>query len=253
MSVRVRELAPAARLRPLVEAIYFAHATRPSVHAVLPDGCVDLIYRYERGGGHGAAAGGALMVAGPDARARAAALGPDVGYVGARFRPGAARRVLGLDPADLVDRGLVPAAADARLALVERRLAGCPRSPAALARRLCVEVEALAGATAHLEPPARVRAAIALLHPGGETPPRVAAVAGALGVTSRTLQRELVAWTGLPPQLLARIFRLRLALRTLARGDGALAGVAAAAGYADQAHMAREFGTLAGAPPSAFR
>ena len=82
----------------------------------------------------------------------------------------------------------------------------------------------------------------------------MAAVARAVGVTTRTLHREMLAWTGLPPKLLARIFRLQAALGRLRRHrhDGPLAILAAEAGYADQAHMAREFRDLAGAPPSAF-
>lgn len=246
MSPHVRELAPDPRLRPVIEAIYLAGSAHRSHHAILPDGCVDLIYRCDRS--CGAVTGGMLMIAGPDRRARVEAFGPELGYVGARFRPGQARRIVGLDPADLVDRGLVPAAATARLAAIERRLARC-RSPGALAARLGAEIERLAGETEALAPPARVRAAIALLKTDA---PRVGAVAATLGVTTRTLHRELVSWTGLRPGLLARIFRFQRARQALTGRAGTLAHVAAAMGYADQAHMTREFQALAGRAPTAF-
>ncbi len=251
----VRELAPPPRLRPTVEAVWVADAAGgpPRTHRVLPDGCCDLIWRHD----DGPEGGGTLFVTGPDLHPRPAALGPGFGFVGARFRLGEARRVLGLDPADLVGRGPVPAvAAAAGLAALERRLLGVgPRSPDALASLLCEGIASLAGATADPSPP-RLRAALSLLGPA-ESPPEVAAVARALGVSPRTLHRELVAWTGLPPRLLARVLRFRRALRLLRRpggrrGAGTLADAAAAAGYADQAHMAREFREFAGAPPSAF-
>lgn len=243
MSVLVRELAPTARLRPVIEAVYLAAATRPARHAVLPDGCVDLLYRYGD-------AGGLLLIAGPDRRVHEAALAPGLRYVGARFRLGEARRILGLEPAGLVDRGLVPAAVNARLAAVEGRLADC-RTPAALARRLCSEIERLDDETAALRPPPRVRAALALLRPDGQVL-RIGLVARRLGVAPRTLHREIVAWTGLRPCLLARILRFQHTRRSLAARTGTLAALAAAAGYADQAHMTRESQALAGAPPGRF-
>jgi AraC-like DNA-binding protein len=251
MAIEFRECPPGAALRHAAEALWVATVRRegpgPSAGVtVVPDGCMDLIYRLDRAGG------GELLVSGPDLGPRTATADGLAAYVGLRFRPAAARTVLGVEPLPLVAAGVVPARSlSGRLARLEARLTGCG-TVGALARRLHAEVEALAGeTTAPRRPPQRVREAVARL--GGLAPgERVATVARALGVTTRTLHRELVAWTGVSPVLLARVLRFQAALARLRRENAPLAALAAEAGYADQAHMAREFRALAGAPPSAF-
>lgn len=59
---------------------------------------------------------------------------------------------------------------------------------------------------------------------------------------------------GLPPKTVARIIRFNHAL-TLSRSgsEGGWAEIAAACGYADQAHLCREFRDLAGETPSAWQ
>lgn len=52
---------------------------------------------------------------------------------------------------------------------------------------------------------------------------------------------------GYGPSVLRRVLRFRMALRLAARGTP-FATVAARAGYADQAHLAREVRALAGVP-----
>jgi AraC-like DNA-binding protein len=254
MATEYRELPPGAALRQTVEALWVTTVRRESSAAsagltVVPDGCMDLIYRLDSAGG------GELLVSGPDLGPRTATVDTSVAYVGLRFRPAAARAVLGIEPLPLAGAGVVPAwSLSGRLARLEACLAGCGTA-GALARRLHAQVEVLAGeaTTAPRRPPRRVREAVARLRSLGPGEERVAAVARGLGVTTRTLHRELVAWTGLSPVLLARTFRFQAALARLRRESGGpLAALAAEAGYADQAHMAREFRALAGAPPSAF-
>ncbi|HEX6011896.1 MAG TPA: helix-turn-helix domain-containing protein, partial [Geminicoccaceae bacterium] len=130
------------------------------------------------------------------------------------------------------------------MARLEQRLAAAD-TPAARAERLETEVAALARQTDGPYPSRRVREALARLR-GLAPGERVSAVARALGVTTRSLHREIAAWTGLPPKLLARIFRLQAALARVKRESGPLALLAAETGYADQAHMARDFRALAG-------
>jgi AraC-like DNA-binding protein len=89
-----------------------------------------------------------------------------------------------------------------------------------------------------------------LLRSGGTVP--VAKLAAETGWSSRYLAQRFHVETGLSPKALARVVRFhhaRSALRTGGR-PGGLAGVAAAYGYYDQAHLAREFRALAGCPPS---
>ncbi|MGH2602199.1 MAG: helix-turn-helix domain-containing protein, partial [Dehalococcoidia bacterium] len=74
-----------------------------------------------------------------------------------------------------------------------------------------------------------------------------------LGVSDRHLLRRFNAAVGYGPKTFQRVGRLHrlLALAGGRYGNGLpLAGLAILAGYADQAHMTREVGRLAGVPPS---
>ena len=99
--------------------------------------------------------------------------------------------------------------------------------------------------------PGRIQRALALLAGGGGE--QVHRVAGALGLSERSLHRELVHWAGLPPKALARIFRMQAAMRHLRAGRMRLPAIALEAGYADQPHMTRELRRLTGLTPSALR
>jgi AraC-like DNA-binding protein len=79
------------------------------------------------------------------------------------------------------------------------------------------------------------------------------AVAAAVGVGRRHLERRFLATVGIAPKRLARITRFQRALQALERFDGCAAAgtlTAASCGYADQAHFTREFRELAGCSPS---
>jgi len=80
----------------------------------------------------------------------------------------------------------------------------------------------------------------------------VEAVARRMGLSHRRLQRLFARDFGMPPSSYLRLLRLKNALAGV-REHSTLADAAAAEGYADQAHMAREFRSLAGLPPSAAR
>ena len=72
------------------------------------------------------------------------------------------------------------------------------------------------------------------------------------GMSERTLRRRCHELFGYGPKTLERILRFQRFMG-LARGAvlQTLAGIAAEAGYADQAHLARETRELAGFTPSA--
>ena len=84
----------------------------------------------------------------------------------------------------------------------------------------------------------------------------VAEVADEVGYSRRHLGGLLRAEVGLTPkeyQRVARFERSRaLVMAAAAAGRVSLADVAARAGYADQAHLAREWVRLAGCPPSTW-
>jgi AraC-like DNA-binding protein len=68
--------------------------------------------------------------------------------------------------------------------------------------------------------------------------------------SARRLQRKFLRHVGVTPKHLARMLRLQAALRLRLDGwERSWTEVADLTGYADQAHMVREFTNLAGAPP----
>jgi transcriptional regulator GlxA family with amidase domain len=82
-----------------------------------------------------------------------------------------------------------------------------------------------------------------LLQPGE----RVDELAAALGFSERQLRRRFLAAVGYGPKTLQRVLRLR---RFLAERDvDGLAAAAVGAGYADQAHLARDCRALTGLTP----
>ena len=74
----------------------------------------------------------------------------------------------------------------------------------------------------------------------------------ATGMAPRALQRWFARHVGLPPRHYLRLLRFQKAFGSIP-GQASLAGHAAETGFADQAHMAREFRALAGAPPTRAR
>jgi len=79
---------------------------------------------------------------------------------------------------------------------------------------------------------------------------RVHELASALGCSRRHLVNRFAEDVGAPPKVAARLVRFEAVRRRL--GSAPLARLAADGGFADQAHLSREFAALAGAPPTAF-
>ena len=202
-------------------AIAWTRMPGPGEVRVLPDGCMDLLW-----------ADGALFVAGPDTQAKVHEAGKH--FAGLRFAPGAAPALLNVPAVELRDQR-VPLAAvwpDA----VARRLAeqvGDDADPALALERLVA-----------LSPPEPwVQTLVEGLRTGGS----VAAAADAGHLSERQLHRRCLALFGYGAKTLARVLRMERAV-DLARGGMAFGSVAAAAGYADQAHLARDVKDLAGVP-----
>ncbi|MCH1867019.1 AraC family transcriptional regulator [Nocardioides sp. CFH 31398] len=155
-----------------------------------------------------------------------------------------ARLLLGVPAADLRQQIVTLGDLDAALAILPERLAATPvRDRPALVR------DALRRAAARREDAAAARAevgrSLALLTRGVP----VAAVAEDVGFSRRRLQDLVRAEVGVTPKEFARLARFERS-RRLVRPGTPLAEVAARCGYADQAHLAREWRALAGLPPS---
>ena len=158
-----------------------------------------------------------------------------------------ARALLGRPAADLADELTDVDAAAAPVALRElpERLHAVPTWPArvALVDRTLAALAARAGDTA---PQAEVAHALALLTGGL----RVESAAAEVGYSRRRLTSLVRAECGLPPKAFQRLARFESARRLLGRRP--LAEVAATCGYADQAHLAREWTALAGCTPTTW-
>jgi AraC-like DNA-binding protein len=85
---------------------------------------------------------------------------------------------------------------------------------------------------------------------GGRIP--VGALAAEIGWSRRHFSARFRAHTGLPPKPVARLMRFERAASLVGAGHP-LASVADLAGYADQAHLTREFVRLSGTPPGRYR
>lgn len=81
----------------------------------------------------------------------------------------------------------------------------------------------------------------------------VGQLAGVAGVTPRTLQRMFVRHAGISPTWVLRRFRLLEAIERVRGGqEVSWAEIAVELGYADQAHLTRDFTRTIGVPPSEY-
>lgn len=100
---------------------------------------------------------------------------------------------------------------------------------------------------------AREVAAVAAVADGDRTVRTVADLAAYAGVTARTLQRMFHSYAGVSPTWVIRRFRLIDAAELVREGQQVdWSVVAAELGYADQAHLTRDFTTTIGQSPAAY-
>jgi AraC-like DNA-binding protein len=233
------ELAPSRDVYSLVACRWIREAagdeSRDSV-LILPDGCVDLVWRE-----------GDLVLAGLDRSARPAPVKAGERILGLRLRPGLAGALLGMPASEVLDVHVK----------LEELLGPAARE---LAERLG-ESGSNEEAFGHLEgmvgsrieaggPDPLVLAATRRLgFPGA----RVDRLAESLGISDRQLRRRFHQAVGYGPKTLDRVLRFRrLVARAgaVAAGETDLARVAADLGYADQAHMNRDCVELSGLSPA---
>jgi AraC-like DNA-binding protein len=89
-----------------------------------------------------------------------------------------------------------------------------------------------------------------LVRSGGRVPIR--SLVDELGWSPRRLIERFREHVGLPPKAAARVIRFDRAVASLRSGTPRIAEVAVACGYADQAHLSREFRALGGVSPGNF-
>jgi AraC-like DNA-binding protein len=234
-----REFAPSPPLHALIACRWAREL--PDEHPgdsalVLPDGCVDLIWRD-----------GKAVVAGLDRTAWRSRVRAGTEIVGIRLRPGVAGAVFGMPASELVDvqvpldEVLGPGASE-----LSERLTGARDREA---EYLLLE-GTVASAIGDASPDPLVLAATRRLgFPGS----RVDELARALGISERQLRRRFHDAVGYGPKTLDRVLRFRRLVsqaRAVLGGEVDLARLAADLGYADQAHMTRDCVRLTGMPPA---
>lgn len=201
------------------------HTVRSANGTVLPDGCMDLVWR-----------GGTVLVAGPDTEPFTVTASPDPG-VGVRFPPGLLPHLLGASATHLRNRRVpLDDVVGRRNAAV---LAGLDPVDAAAA----FESFAVARLGDVGPPDPAVTAVVRLV--GRGVP--VAEVAATTGLSARALHRLGIRSFGYGPKTLAGILRLQRAQALAARGVPS-AVVATECGYVDQAHLIRESRRITGRP-----
>ena len=243
------EYAPGPALQPAVTSFWrFELEARDGdaiEHVIPPDGTVSVAVAVAPG------APVRAVVVGPRLTALRVPVRREVRYVGIRCAPaGGAIALLGVSAADLRDR-VTPLSevAPSRADDVSGRDFTSSVSHA-IATLQAIATRWLEGAA----PPDPVVAAMVarVLEARGDT--RVAQVCAATGVSYRQALRRFQRDVGLSPKEFARLVRLRHAcLRALGELDPAWAAVSAETGFADQAHMGREFSDVFGWPPRLVR
>ena len=81
---------------------------------------------------------------------------------------------------------------------------------------------------------------------------KVASIAERIGWSRKHLARRFTDEIGLGPKSVSRIVRLSRAIVAARTGSDGWADIAADCGYADQAHLVREFRALAGTSPTTW-
>ena len=204
---------------------------------VIPDGCVDIMTFDDS----------PPSLAGPATRTHWASMPAGLVITGIRFRPGSVGAVFGVSATELTDRDAELVDVASRSGELEAALDGCDDLEArfqALESWVRRAVERAKSRDAQTVSAARRM----LTDPSCS----IGELASELGWNARRMHREFEASCGYGPKLLQRILRVQVALRVAHTSGAQLAHVAAISGYADQAHMTRDFRSITGFTPTAF-
>jgi AraC-like DNA-binding protein len=165
------------------------------------------------------------------------------------LEPPAAHALLGVPAGELAHRTVaLEDLLGAEAARIAERLHGASDARERFAILDEVLMRKLAQSSSTKLQPDTERAWALLRASGGRAP--IEALAAKLGCSRRHLAKRFAEDVGLSPKTAARLIRFEAARRRL--GTVPLARLAAEHGFADQAHLAREFRALGGAPPTAF-
>ncbi len=225
-----------------VEAVWTYYSEADNQHCVLPDGRADLILTFTLDAKN-IPQGITPIISPPNTRSRSIPLTPHQGFVGLRFKAGAAGIFLNAPQQNLTGDILYGKNALTLLRLSDS-ICDCQKSVDHLIDNLNKHIS-LASPRAT---PSDVTDILALIHESQGTV-KISDIAAQANLTERTLNRKLIHSVGLSPKAYASIIRLHNALDCLADEKDDIASIAADCGFSDQAHMTREFKQLAGTTP----
>ncbi len=241
--LRLSRHEPSPALRPFVDFHWIVRwdldGEQPHDQKILPHPNVNLA--FEESGS---------AVFGVDRKLFVRRIGGHGKALGVRFRPGGFRPFWNAPVSRLTDR-TVPAAEvfGAAAAAAQEAIMRAPDDAAMVAQA----EEFLTRALPDRDPVAESVADMVALITSDASLTRVDQLAALSGLSVRALQRLFAEYVGVGPKWVMRRARLHEAAERADRGDVAdWATVAADLGYADQAHMTREFTALIGVPPTRY-
>jgi AraC-like DNA-binding protein len=236
-----REYPPPAALADHLVCIWtqvVPHGGEPLSQRVLPDGCLDIVLVN----------GETPLVAGPWTEPFTVRFAPGTAVIGARWYPGRAPSLLRLSAAALLNQSV--ALGDVWSHTSSAPIEQIAGEPTLAARRAALEAALLGRLGRAAAPDGAMRAAVRWIarHPRG----RVGQLSEWLGISGRQLQRRFAVAVGYGPKQFQSVLRFQRLLRLATHTPGlrTISQLSAAAGYADQAHMTREFQRFAGLTPS---
>jgi AraC-like DNA-binding protein len=245
IGLRYQEFAPPPELADVLVGVWTltdpGQGGGPRQYHVVPDACSDLIFNQQAGEG---------FIFGTVTQAKTVEMPGPVSIVGVRLQPHLLPAFTGI-PASAV-QNLEPSFREASVYQIQElfeRHTAVPKGTFG-AR----EAECLARAVAATIRPDRINIRAqwltsALLSSAGS----VDQAAHTTGFSARQLQRIAQHDLGLTPKRLGRILRLQQAFPAVLQPNRCHALAAVENGFADQAHMVREFATLNGFTPGFWR
>jgi AraC-like DNA-binding protein len=256
MDIQYVEWLPRPDLRDVISAYWYVTGDGRGVPSpqILPDGHVEIVLNLGdpvrlKGPAYTGAQPTRLVV-GPLMRAVRMTYTGQVRTFGIRFHPARGAGFLGVRATTLVDR-MIPLGQ--MCAPLDRALLCALPETASLedeATRAAVDRALLERRGSALPLDGELIAMVDRLA-GSESAPMVAEIAKELGLSARQLQRRFLTAVGMTPKRFMRVTRFaRVWQLATMRPPEAWAELAAEHGYADQAHLIREFRAFGAEPPA---
>ncbi len=253
------ELPPSPALAPYLRCIWvFENSTGDGAgeqQRIVPDGHPEMVLhygdRFHEINEHETVTQSRLLFAGQISRPLVLKPGANAGVIGIRFKAAGARALLGMSMMENTDTRLDLTQVWARES--ESLLDEVHCAPGIDERVRAVErflVRRLA--QSRTRPDLSITHCVDVLHAAAGRI-TIDDLAARCDLSARQLERRFLDEVGIPPRLLASIFRFRRVFDLLEQPQpGRWTGAALSAGYFDQAHMIRDFKRFAGQQPQAF-